>query len=74
MCPFLTYQCISGGFCTQMMIFKNCTSFCTLKGPFFDKPPYCTSKLCNSFLSRIRQKRQMRGFFQDFEDEICLEK
>ena len=56
------------------MIFKKCSSFLTLKVLFFDKPPCCPSKLCNSFLCRIVQKRKFGGLFQNFEEEICLEK
>ena len=56
------------------MIFKKCTSFPSLKVPFFDKPPYCPSKLCNSFLCIIMQNGKIEGFFLNFEGEICLEK
>ena len=56
------------------MIFKKCSSFLTLKVLFFDKPPCCPSKLCNSFLCRIVQKRKIGGLFQNFEAKNCLEK
>ena len=56
------------------MIFKKCSSLLTLKVLFFDKPPCCPSKLCNSFLCIIVQKRNIGGLFQNFEEEICLEK
>ena len=57
-----------------MLIFKKCSSLLALKVPFFDKPPYCPSKLCNSFLCRIVQKRKIGGLFQNFEAKNCLEK